>query len=243
MRAIILDDELNSAESLFILLRKHCPEVGILAVETDPEIAIQKIQDLKPELLFLDVELQTTNAFELLLALDHPFGVIFTTAYDQYAVKAFKVDTAIEYLLKPIDAIELVKAVERAKNRVKSFPVVAPTQATKVFLEKISVPTADGLIFLKLASIIRFKSNGSYTHIINDDKSTLMISKNLGAVEKMTEYSTFFRVHKSHHINLSHVVKYLKGEGGEVLLSNGDSIPIARDRREEFLKAMQNITS
>ena len=242
MRAIILDDELNSAESLYILLRKHCPEVGILAVETDPEIAIQKIKDMKPELLFLDVELQTTNAFELLYQIDYPFGVIFTTAYDQYAVKAFKIDTAIEYLLKPIDAIELVKAVARAKNRIKTFHAVAQPLPTKVFLEKISVPTSDGLIFLKLASIIRFQSNGSYTHIINDDKTKLMISKNLGAVEKMTEYSTFFRVHKSHHINMSHVVRYVKGEGGELLLSNGDTIPIARDRRDEFLKAMQNIT-
>lgn len=241
MRALILDDELNSAESLYILLRKHCPEVAIVGVETDPEAGIQKIQDMKPELLFLDIELQTTNAFDLILGLENHFGVIFTTAYDQYAIKAFKFD-AIEYLLKPIDAIELVKAVEKAKNRLKEYPAPGQLISPKVYLEKISVPTSDGLIFLNLASIIRFQSEGSYTHVINEDKTSLLISKNLGAVEKMTGYSTFIRIHKSHLVNLRHVIKYFRGEGGEVLLSNDDRIPVARDRRDDFLKAIQDFT-
>ena len=213
MRAIILDDELNSAESLYILLTKHCPEIQILAVETDPIKAVQKIQESKPELLFLDIELQSTNAFDLVQGLDYNYGVIFTTAYDRYAVKAFKID-AIEYLLKPIDPMELVKAVGRAKSRFKDYaPTASEGGVGKIFLEKISVPTAEGLAFLKLASIIRFQSEGSYTHVINEDKSILLISKNLATVEKMTAYSTFKRVHKSHLINMQHVVRYIRGEG------------------------------
>lgn len=241
MRAIILDDELSCAESLYILLQKYCPEVGILAVETDPEKAMQKTLEFKPELLFLDIELQTTNAFDFLLNLNYSFGVIFTTAYDRYALKAIKFD-AIEYLLKPIDAIELVKAVEKAKHRLKDNRFAIQSNSAKIFLEKITVSTTEGLTFLNLASVIRFQSEGSYTHVITENSSNnLLISKNLAAIQKRTKYGGFSRVHKSHLINLRHVVKYLRGEGGEVLLSNGDKVPIARDRKDDFLSSIQGM--
>lgn len=238
MRALILDDELNSAESLLLLLRKYCAEIGVVGLETDPVTALGKALEEKPELLFLDIDLQSTNAFEWVTQLDYPFGVIFTTAHEKYAVKAFKYD-AIEYLLKPIDSSELLLAVEKAKKKlvpIKRLSGVRPDPP--VFLQRITIPTANGLKFLALASVIRFEGDGSYTRAILENKTVMVISSNLGAIEKMTLNGGFFRTHKSHLVNALHVHTYVPGEGGEVLLSHEERAPVSRDRRAAFLKFM-----
>ena len=214
MNALILDDELYCAEALLLLLRKYCPEVNVVALDTEPEKAVRSALTLKPELIFIDVELQQSNAFDFLAKLNYPFGVIFTTAYDQYALKAIKFD-AIDYLLKPVDASELVRAVEKAKNKFKHYTKnEVPTTNGKFYLEKIAVPSSEGLVFLDLASVVRFQSNGSYTHVIDSQGGNFLISKNLSAVQEMTIHGGFIRVHKSHIINVRHILKYLKGEGG-----------------------------
>lgn len=241
MRAIILDDEPNSAETLFLLLKKYCPEIQILAVENKPEIALQKIREHRPELLFLDIQMQHSTAFDLLPQLDYPFGVIFTTAFEsyEYAHKAIRFD-AIAYLTKPVDGAELSKAVEKAKSRLKGG--IAPhSPAPPLFIERITVPKADGFQIFHLPEIVLFKSEGSYTLAIKSNGEQVWISHAIGQVEKMLEHSSFFRTHRSHLVNLKWVVEYLSGEHS-VRLSNGDLVPLARDRKDDFFKLLQSTT-
>lgn len=241
MEALILDDEINCAESLYLLLKKNCPEVNVVALETEAEDALRNAFTLKPELIFIDVELRGINAFDFLIKLNYPFEFILTTAYDRYALKALKFE-ALDYLLKPIDGMELVAAVEKAKNKLGYHHKEARVTSAKPFyLEKIAVPYSEGLAFLDLASIIRFQADGSYTHVVDSQNNNLLVSKNLSAIQDMITYGGFIRVHKSHIINVRHIVKYLKGEGGEVLLSNGEKVPIARDRKDSFLEAIQEM--
>ncbi len=238
MLAVILDDERNSAESLLLLLQRHCPEVCVVAVETDPEQALKVILQLRPDLLFLDIEFQTSNAFQLLDFLDYSPGIIFVTAYDKYALKAIKID-AFEYLLKPVSAFELIKAVEKARGRLQIAHRDQQTDIRPVMIERIAVPTSDGLMFLRLSEVIRLEADGSYTKVVQTNGSPIIISKHLGAVEQMTQSANFFRVHKSHIINLEHLIRYFRGEGGEVLLSDNSRLPVSRDRKDDFLEAIK----
>lgn len=166
--------------------------------------------------------------------LHYHYGVIFTTAYEQYAFRAFQID-AIDYLLKPIDPEALIKAVQKAKGRLPNKANDGMASLPELLLKRISVPVAEGLVFLNLPGVIRFEAQGSYTLVVREGDSDLLLSKNLLALENMTRQGGFIRVHRSHLVNKSHVVKYLKGEGGELLLSNGDRIPVARNRRDNFL--------
>jgi two-component system, LytTR family, response regulator len=238
MTAIIVDDEQYSGEALFLLLRKYCPEVKILAIESSPEQAIILINKMNPDIVFLDIELQSINGFSLLDKIEVNCGVIFTTAFDHYAVNAFKVE-AIDYLLKPIDGVELVKAVEKAKR----FLTVKPRgfSSPNVYLENISLNSNEGTIFIKTEEIIRCEAEGSYSQIYFTNKQKLTVTKNLGALEKSFLHTTLKRVHKSHVINLKHVSMYIKGEGGEALMANGDKVPIARDKKDDFLQMMNSM--
>lgn len=241
MRALILDDEINCAENLYLLLKKNCAEVDVIALETEAGDALRSAFMLKPELIFIDVELRGINAFDFLEKLDYPFEFILTTAYDRYALKAIKFK-ALDYLLKPVDSVELVAAVEKAKSKLgHSHKAIRAPSTKQVFLEKIAVPYSEGLVFLDLASIIRFQADGSYTHVVDSQNNNLLVSKNLSAIQAMITYGGFIRVHKSHIINIRHIVKYLKGEGGEVLMSNGEKVPIARDRKDSFLETIQEL--
>lgn len=234
MQALILDDELTSVESLFLLLQRYCPDIKVVALETSMADALEKARSLQPPLLFLDVDLQTSSGFDLLPKLHYSFGVIFTTAYEQYAFRAFQTD-AIDYLLKPIDPEALIKAVQKAKMRLPMKANDRGASLPEFLLKRISVPVAEGLVFLNLAGVIRFEAQGSYTLVVREVDSDLLLSKNLQALENMTRQGGFIRVHRSHLVNKSHIVKYFKGEGGELQLSNGHRIPVARNRRDNFL--------
>lgn len=234
MQALILDDELTSAESLLLLLQRYCPDIKVVALEIDVGSALAKARSLQPPLLFLDVDLQASTGFDFLQQLNYYHGVIFTTAYEQYAFRAFQID-AIDYLLKPIDPVALINAVQKAKGRLPNKSNNGVTSLPELLLKRISVPVAEGLVFLNLPGVIRFEAQGSYTLVVREGDSDLLLSKNLLALENMTRQGGFIRVHRSHLVNKDHVIKYLKGEGGELLLSNGDRIPVARNRRDNFL--------
>ncbi|MBC6994728.1 LytTR family DNA-binding domain-containing protein [Neolewinella lacunae] len=235
MDALILDDERASAETLLILLSKYCPEVKVVGLCTDATDALTKAHSLRPNLFFVDVDLVDSTGFDFQRKITYPTGFIFTTAHEQFAHLAFKAD-AIDYLLKPIDPVDLVRAVEKARQRlVGSAQPDTPLSASPPLISRIAVPVADGIIFLKLASVIRFEAQGSYTLVIQDNGKTLLLSKNLAALEEMTKYGGFKRVHRSHLVNMAFVEKFLRGEGGELCLYNGERIPVARNRRDDFM--------
>lgn len=241
MTALIVDDEMHFAETLMLFLRRYCPDVQVLEIINQPEKALQHLRQSLPDLLFLDVEMPELNGFHLVEALGMPpqLNVIFTTAYDHYAVKAFKVN-AVDYLLKPIDPVELIKAVDKIRLilDIKNGSI-SPQTTPSVFLEKISAPTSDGLVFIPTAQLLRCEADTSYTTIFMDNGSKIHISKKLIEFEKsLASDRRFFRVHKSHIVNLTKVERYIRGEGGELVMSDGKHIPVSREHKKELLERL-----
>lgn len=243
--ATIVDDEPYSCETLATLLERYCPDVKVLDICYSAASALKSINEQKPQLLFLDIEMPHMNGFELLEKLpDIDFELVFTTSYDQYAIKAFRF-SALDYLLKPIDQDDLRKAVQKAVN---STSHVSPQQI-KVLLEKlnhptlivnkIAIPTLEGLQMILVESIINCEADRNYTIINTKNKQKIVASKTLKEVEELLEDYPFIRVHHSHIVNLNEVERYVKGEGGYLLMSNGSNIDVSRSRKEFLLKKLQ----
>lgn len=245
IKAIIVDDELHCIDALRAMLQKKCPEVTVLAGVNSVKEARQLIDELQPDLVFLDVEMPHQNGFELLKQYDKiTFDVIFTTAYEQYALKAIKFN-ALDYLLKPFSVQELQEALRKFHERrsQKQDATIAPLE---VFLQnmktlqqtnkKIALPTINGLVFMPVQNIVRCESTGNYTKIFFTDKKQLLVSKPLKEFEELLTDVDFFRVHNSHLINLQQMESYLQGEGGFALMSDGTQVEVSRRRKAEFLK-------
>ncbi len=248
LRVFLLDDENSALTVLRHKLVKNFPEdVDVLGVSNDPEEALVYLsQDPKIDVLFLDVEMPGMSGIELLSQLpNRAFDVIFTTAFQQYAIDAIR-KNAFDYLVKPIDETDLRAAVNRAfekkaaqKNQIgkSDFQTLAQNilkaQST---VSKLSVPTNEGILLIPVSDIIRIEGSGSYTTIITATKQKVVASKNLSELEDMlAAHPIFFRVHKSHVVNLNHVIKYIRGEGGSAILSDGSEVEVARRRKEEFI--------
>lgn len=241
MKAIILDDELYCTEALFYMLKKHCPQVTDIVVFTDPEQALEVVRKEVPDVLFLDVEMPYMSGFDFVNSLGPiKTSIIFTTAYDTYAVQAFKVN-AVDYLLKPIDRVELINAVNKVIQKPQPLDQHLLTGLIRTALEqqspkKISLHTQEGIHLLLLEDILYCKSEGSYSYIFIRDQPVLMVSKNLTEMEELIKSPRFFRVHKSHLINQDHITKVNKDDGGYVTMTNLEKVPIARQRKVEFFE-------
>jgi two-component system LytT family response regulator len=239
MKCIIIDDEKHCIKTLTNLLETNFSEVNILATCMDSTKAYDLIQLHKPDFIFLDIEMPLLNGFDLLSKFDHlDFEVIFTTAYDSYAIKAIKY-SALDYLLKPIDREDLAAAIEKIRNKQSSISKAQLQMATAVhnrqLPDTIALPTTEGLTFTPVNNIVYCIADGSYTRMYMADKSEILLSKTLGDVDELlTEYH-FFRIHHSTLINLKQVKKYIRGEGGEVIMSNGNNLTVARTRKTDFL--------
>jgi two-component system LytT family response regulator len=243
IRAILVDDEKHCLETLAWQLEKFCPEVEVLEICDNAERALMIIENQEVELAFLDIEMPHMNGFELLQRLKKiSFDIIFTTAYDMFAVKAFKF-SALDYLLKPIDKDELIQAVRKVK--AKRDQTTLPEQLNILFenlysrklpSQKIALPTMDGLEFVIADDIIHCQSEGNYTHIFMKDGSKFLICRTLKETEDLLSGHNFLRVHHSYSINLNHIKKYIKGDGGYVIMVNNSSISVSRSRKEELLK-------
>jgi two-component system LytT family response regulator len=242
MKTMIVDDELYCTELLSSLLAKHCPQLEVIGEYNDPQKAAAAIQRQPPDLLFLDIEMPRLNGFDLLERVRPiTFQVVFTTAYNQYALRAIKI-SALDYLLKPIDAEELVAAVRKAVERRYApdwgqFELMERTrhnigQAPKT----IALSTLEGLHFVEVAEIVYCQSEGSYTKLYFLSGENMMLSKPIKDVGEMLVPAGFLRVHHSYLINLAHIKKYIRGEGGEVIMKNGHSVPVARNKKAEFLE-------
>ncbi len=240
MKATLVDDELYCTEVLSALLAKHCPEVEIIAELNDPHQAVSFIRENPPNLLFLDIEMPRLNGFDLLERVRPVnFQVIFTTAYNQYALRAIKI-SALDYLLKPIDAEELIAAVGKARQQQtpqwSQFELMEENRRAEAPLKTIALSTLEGLHFVEVDQIVYCNSEGSYTQIYFLNGEQMLLSKPIREIEDLLSGSGFLRVHHSYLINLSHIKKYLRGEGGEVILKNGHHIPISRNRKATFLQ-------
>lgn len=248
MRAIIVDDEKHCRDILQLLLSRHCTDITVEAVCSNGPDALEAIGKFRPELLFLDVEMPGMNGFELLEACDKPsFSIIFTTAYDQYAIQAIR-HCALDYLLKPIDEHELLLAVEKA------FSQQHTASSSKVhnlltFLhqhlqagERLALPTLDGLRMLLPKDILYCAAEGAYTRLhLNEEQTPPLICRSLKEVEAALKDKGFFRVHHSYVINLSFMDRYIKGDGGEIVMSNGHYIPVSRHRKQEFMARIEKL--
>lgn len=244
LKAIIIDDEPDCCESLAILLQRFCPEVSIAAICNSGELAISAIQKTKPHLVFLDIEMPYMNGFELLENLPViDFEIIFTTSYDKYAIKAFHF-SALDYLLKPIDREELQKAVNKVVCR-KHKPVPQQLEIllqkinhTNNSLQRIALPTMEGLQLVPVSSIISCASEGNYTNFLMKDEQKIVVTRLLKEVEEMLADHFFLRVHNSYIVNMNEINKYIKGEGGYLIMSDGSTVDVSRSKKELLLKKL-----
>jgi two-component system, LytTR family, response regulator len=243
--AVIVDDEFQSRNILSKIILQVAPEIKLVGQAADTNEAFFAINDLNPQLVFLDIMMRGETGFDLLQRFSHfPFDIIFTTAYNEFAIKAFKYN-AIDYLLKPIDKEELRLAVDRAKERIKNRHHASPEQMDNFFQSingrqniqnKIAVPTADGFEIIELNNILYCQSSSSYTYFHLAEKRKLISSYPLKQYDEILGERNFFRAHKSFLVNLSHVKNYRKGEGGTIVMTDGQEIEVSRRNKEALMK-------
>ena len=248
LRAVIVEDEKHSRETLKNLLEEFCTNIKVIDLASNVSEAVQKIETHKPDVVFLDIELQTGTGFDVLAQLAHlNFEVIFTTAFEQYAIKAVKF-SSLDYLLKPIDLEELQNAVQKAqvkknqdtyKKQLETLMSNLKEQQPK--LNKICLASSEGFEFIKVEDIIYCKAEGSYSLFILKYEDNLLVSKHLKAYEDLLLEQDFMRVHNSFLINLKEVKKYIKADGGYIIMNNDDSVSISRSRKEGFLEVMSSL--
>jgi two-component system LytT family response regulator len=244
IRALIIDDEKHSRETLKNLIEIYCVGIEVIGSTGTVNESIKMISTLKPELIFMDIELQTGTGFDILSQLEEvDFEVIFTTAFDQYAIKAVKF-SSLDYLLKPIDIEELQQAVEKAKKIKNKQDYTRQLQNLIQNLHfpknsRICLATSDGFEYVTINEIIYCEASGSYTLFVLTGKRKLLVSKHLKEYENLLTDHRFMRVHNSYLINLREVKKYSKSDGGYITMNNNDIVSISRNKKEEFLLAMQ----
>ena len=244
LRAIIIDDEAKGRLGLKEKLKYYCPDVQVIAEAANGVEGIAAIEMHRPEVVFLDIEMPGMNGFQMLNELkEKKFHLIFTTAYDQYAIKAIKY-AAFDYLLKPIDIEELRLAIANIKSKGKTDIkdqaelLQQNIQHPKKQLNKLAIPTLEGLFFYDINDVVHLEANSNYTNIHFSNKTKIIASKTLKEFEELLPEEIFFRTHHSHLINLNYIKRYIKGDGGQIELQNGVYVDVSRRKKEEFLKAI-----
>ncbi|RTL58493.1 MAG: response regulator transcription factor [Sphingobacteriales bacterium] len=239
----IVDDEPGNIVTLSELIKHYCPQLIITGTAENPAEALDRIKTVNPQLVFLDIEMPYGNAFDLLDKLSPVnFQVVFVTAFNDYAIKAFKY-AAVDYLLKPVNITELKTAVQKVISQIEKDSV-----NTKInhFLEsmkisvpsgtnKIALPTGDGSYFEDINNIMYLEASGNYTHIFCKGKGKIVVTKKIKEYEDSLPENIFFRVHNSSIININYVKKYFNGRGGYVVMEDGMNIQIAARKKAEFL--------
>jgi two-component system, LytTR family, response regulator len=246
IKAIVIDDEKKSRMALIQKLNDHCPEVAVLAEAENGLQGKELIEQYHPDLIFLDIEMPRMNGFEMVSSFrDKDFEIIFTTAYDQYGIQAIKC-SAFDYLLKPVDIEELKEAVLKMVTRqTKSdtserlLALMHNLLPNRKYGKKVGIPTMDGISFYNTDDIIHLEASSNYTFLFFKNYPKATVSKTLKEFEEILPPETFIRIHNSHIINIDYVKKYIKGEGGQVEMTNGNVIDVSRRKKDEFIKAIR----
>lgn len=244
IRTIIVDDEAAGTEVFAIELSMYCPKIEVVATCNDAREGLQKIADLQPDLVFLDVEMPFMNGFEMLEKADtSKFETVFVTAYDEFAVKAFRY-SAVHYLLKPVSREDLTAAVNAAEERISKRERADHVEALlsnvdflRLNIPKIAFPTFEGVEFVNIDDIHYCEADGSYALIHLTDGKKILQSKSLKQIELMLDGHRFLRIHQSYLINLKHLTRYLRGQGGTVIMGGGQELPVSRSKKNSLLGA------
>lgn len=247
MRVIIVDDEITSSQVLDKLIQHYLPHLQVIAICNKPNDAIEKITSLKPDLVFMDIELPGMTGFDILEKIPSiNFNIIFTTAHSQYGIKAIQF-SAIDYLLKPINIEELITSVERTQKLITDNQSL---ERIRILLEnikllnnndpfnRIALPTNDGLKFVFTHEIVRCMSSNNYTHIFLNNGDKILISKTLKDVENIFSAHTFCRVHNSHLVNTTYIKKFMKNDMNRIVMSDGTEVEVSRRKKDELLKIL-----
>ena len=243
IKAIIIDDEVHCLDTLSLLLKEYCPDVQIMEQCRSAKQGLEAIAKYKPDLVFLDIEMPAMNGFEMLEQFSEiPFAIIFTTSYDQYAIKAIRF-SALDYLLKPIDPNELVSAIKKVQEQ-RHLPVaeqfqmlLKQIQGKEHHFNKIAVPTSEGFELIPADQVLYCEANDNYTHLFLKNKATIIACRTLKEMEEqLQDFPFFVRVHHSYLVNLNEVTKYVRGEGGYLVMSNGSTVNVSRSRKEALMK-------
>jgi len=246
IKAIIVDDELTAIKSLKWEIENFCTGVEVMDSFTNPLEAISAINYLKPDCVFLDIEMPEMDGFQLLQELSYrDFDLIITTAYDSYALKAFK-ENAIDYLLKPVDTDDLLKSILKIKkNKTDNslgteLQTVLRSISVNKHPSKISLPLAGKTIFVYPDDIIYCKSDGNYTTIFFKEGKKEILSKKIKDIEDIFHNNSFFRVHNSYLVNIKYISEYIKNDGQYLVLENGVTIPVSRSKKTALLHLISN---
>jgi two-component system LytT family response regulator len=233
LSSIIIDDEISGINILKVLIEKYVPDVTVAASSTDPFEGARLIEEYKPDIIFLDISMPTLNGFELLESLHYrDFKLIFTTAHEEYAIKAIKTK-AHDYLLKPIDIEELKSCLFKIINDQEKLP-----QKSESGIIELSVK--DGIIFIKPNDVIRLEASGSYTTLYLENKVKYVASKNLKEFESMLDPTLFYRCHQSHIVNLQKVVKMVSADGLFAQMSDGSMPEIGKKQKDIFREKLKS---
>jgi len=241
LRSIIVDDELKSRETLRMMITSFCQGINVVATCQNVKEGMEAIQTFKPDVIFLDVQMQGETGFDLLSKLEGTkLDVIFTTAHSDYAIRALK-SSAIDYLLKPIDIADLQMAVAKVGSKKETHlterlqQLLQNLKSVRSENYKLALPISDGLIFIRAKDILYCKASGNYTEIFMIDGKKHLVSRQLKEYEDMLDTRDFFRIHHSFLINLNFVKSYVRGEGGHVVMSDNTSIDVSRRKKEAFM--------
>lgn len=246
LRAVIIEDEQKARRILQTLLEENCEGIEVMAAAEDVPTGVKAIIAHKPDVVFLDIELPGFNGFELSDFFDEvKFEIIFTTAYSEYAIKAFQM-SAVDYLLKPIQIDQLRSAVEKARER-RGSQMDEKMKALKDNLQgrnmrKIALPIAEGLLFVEEKEIVYLEADNSYTTVYFSNGTKILVSKNLKEFTEIIDSPDSFKPHRSYYVNVNHIRQYNKADNGSLVLDNGHVVHIARDRKQEFLEFFQRRT-
>lgn len=249
MKALLVDDEPDGIRALTKMLELNCPEVEIVAACTNAAMAKLKLQEIHPDVLFLDIRMPGKNGLEMLAELPvKDFELILVTAHNEYVLQAFQF-SAVDYLMKPVDEDRLVEAVERVRKRLQREKNTAQSEALMHNISKagspsemrLCLPTQKGFTIVRLEEILYCEAERSYTvfHFVNS--RPVVVSKPLYDYEKLLTDTSFLRIHKSFLVNLLHVKEYLRGEGGTIIMTNGTEIEVSRRKKEQFLDKIKDV--
>lgn len=243
IKCVLVDDETNALEMMEWLLKTYCPQAEIAAMCNTAEKGIEAINRYKPDVVFLDIEMPRMNGFDMLEQVKNlSFEIVFCTAYDQFAIKAFKY-AALNYLLKPVDPDDLKITMQRIEEK-KTIPSKEQfalllqhiNRPPKLTPSRIALTTGEGLIFVATGDILYCKAESNYTNVVLTGGRKITVSRVLKELDETLSGIDFYRVHSSFLININHVKKFIRGEGGYIVMDNDENITLSRSRRQEFME-------